>query len=225
MAEAERGLPRVDGDDVGIDRTVQRREDLFLAEPSERGEKAPVKRRPSTAAARSTARVFSARAASRRPMLSEKVRGTMRAAVFDRVHDPPSPTSAPDVTAAASSSSTRKGTPSARPARPSTSPGTAGASRHEPTISATSWWPSRDSWITFETRLAWRARASSSPVDLPSSLKVARHRTRSEARLSARYSTMLSVSGSAQCRSSNTTRHPRLRPRRGGTAGPPRRAP
>jgi hypothetical protein len=90
------------------------------------------------------------------------------------------------------------GTPSARAASAPTSPGTAAEPRHDATMADTSAWSRGASSIRGETRRAWRARASSNPEGRASSRTVTTHRTRSAATLSARYSTIVTVSGSAQ---------------------------
>jgi hypothetical protein len=112
--------------------------------------------------------------------------------------DPRSSISAPEVRAAANSSSAMNRTPSAHPANSTTSSGTVDEPRHEPTMAATSCRSRGANASTGETRRACRDRASSSRNDGPSSRTVTAQRARSAARLSARYSTIMTVLGSPQ---------------------------
>ena len=99
------------------------------------------------AAAASTVRASSPSATNRRRTLSTKVIGTTWSTARDNVHDVPLWTSAPDATATASSSSTRKGTPSARAARAISSGDASSVPRQDSSISATSTSPRRRSSI------------------------------------------------------------------------------
>ena len=169
------------------------------------GSRLHAKRWPRTAAARTTARGSSPIRARRSRMWSAKVAGTTGSVGSNRVHEDPSSAKTPDATAAARSSSIRNGTPAARSAKSSTAAGTSGMSRQEATSAATSSASRRDSSIRVATRRAVAARARSNAGDRNSSRSVMRQRMGSDARLSARYSTIDRVSGSAQCRSSSTT--------------------
>ena len=144
--------------------------------------------RPSSAAVCSTRRSSSLSAASRERTPSANDRGTP---------------------GAASDSSTRNGIPSAaRWTRAMTSSGADG--RQARTMAAT--WPA----VSRPRARCWAARrpvtraTSSAPADGVSPRQVATQSTASADRLSLRYSTTASVSGSAQCRSSSTKSRPAL---------------
>ena len=93
------------------------------------------------------------------PDQSTKVIGSTGSTDGSSDQPPSCCTSAPDATVAASSSSTRKGTPSARSARLRSSSGISPASRHEATRSVTAARSRRSNWTRVEIRRASRARA------------------------------------------------------------------